>query len=203
MAVNVSAKELAGEDFLDGVFGILAETGLDPRSLELELTEGVLMKHAEASEVLLKTLRARGVQVAIDDFGTGYSSLSYLTKFQIDALKIDQSFVRQITTAPGEASIVRAVISMGRSLGMRIVAEGVETQEEMDFLQAHHCDEVQGYYFSRPLPAADFARLLASGIASCRKVAEPKKASISGFGRLGGSGRDVERRRREVSSSIL
>ena len=101
MAVNISAMEFRDENFLEGVFAILKETGLDPRSLELELTESVLMKHAESTESILKTLRARGVQVAVDDFGTGYSSLSYLRKFPIDALKIDQSFVRQITTAPG------------------------------------------------------------------------------------------------------
>ena len=100
MAVNVSAMEFRDENFLEGVFAILDETGLDPRSLELELTESVLMKRAESTAAILKTLRERGVQVAVDDFGTGYSSLSYLRKFPIDALKIDQSFVRQITTAP-------------------------------------------------------------------------------------------------------
>jgi EAL domain-containing protein (putative c-di-GMP-specific phosphodiesterase class I) len=122
------------------------------------------MKRAESTESILKTLRARGVQVAVDDFGTGYSSLSYLRKFPIDALKIDQSFVRQITTAPDETTIVTAVISMGRSLKLRVVAEGVETQEELAFLQAHQCDEAQGYFFSRPLPPERFARLLATGI---------------------------------------
>jgi EAL domain-containing protein (putative c-di-GMP-specific phosphodiesterase class I) len=122
------------------------------------------MKRAESTESILKTLRARGVQVAVDDFGTGYSSLSYLRKFPIDALKIDQSFVRQITTAPDETTIVTAVISMGRSLKLRVVAEGVETQEELAFLQAHQCDEAQGYFFSRPLPPEQFAKLLATGI---------------------------------------
>jgi diguanylate cyclase len=131
----------------------------------LELTEGVLMKHAESTESSLKTLRATGVQLAVDEFGTGYSSLSYLRRFSIDALKIDQSFVRQITTVPNDTSIVTAVISMGRSLKLRVIAEGVETQEEMAFLQAHQCDEAQGYYFSRPVPAAEFAKLLKSGIA--------------------------------------
>jgi EAL domain-containing protein (putative c-di-GMP-specific phosphodiesterase class I) len=104
------------------------------------------------------------VQVAVDDFGTGYSSLSYLRRFPIDALKIDQSFVRQITTAPDETTIVTAVISMGRSLKLRVVAEGVETQEELAFLQAHQCDEAQGYFFSRPVPPEQFAKLLESGI---------------------------------------
>jgi EAL domain-containing protein (putative c-di-GMP-specific phosphodiesterase class I) len=103
------------------------------------------------------------VQVAVDDFGTGYSSLSYLTKFSIDTIKIDQSFIRKITTAPNEATIVNAVISMGRTLGMRVVAEGVETREELSFLQAHECDEAQGFYFSRAVHPLQFARLLDTG----------------------------------------
>ena len=164
MAVNISAMEFRDDNFLEGVFTILKETGLDPRFLELELTESVLMKRAESTQSILKTLRARGVQLAVDDFGTGYSSLSYLRKFPIDALKIDQSFVRQITSAPDETTIVTAVISMGRSLKLRVVAEGVETQEELVFLQAHQCDEAQGYYFSRPVLPEQFASLLRTGI---------------------------------------
>ncbi|HVS90118.1 MAG TPA: EAL domain-containing protein [Candidatus Acidoferrum sp.] len=164
MAVNISAMEFRDENFLEGVFAILKDTDLDPRSLELELTESVLMKRAESTESILKTLRARGVQLAVDDFGTGYSSLSYLRKFPVDALKIDQSFVRQITTAPDETTIVTAVISMGRSLKLRVVAEGVETQAELAFLQAHQCDEAQGYYFSPPVGAQQFAKLLRTGI---------------------------------------
>jgi diguanylate cyclase (GGDEF)-like protein/PAS domain S-box-containing protein len=165
MAVNISAMELRDESFLEGVFSILEDTGFDPRFLELELTESVLMKHAESAESILKTLRASGVQVAVDDFGTGYSSLSYLRRFPMDALKIDQSFVRQITTAPSETTIVTAVISMGRSLNLRVVAEGVETQEELAFLQAHQCDEAQGYFFSQPVLPRQFARLLETGVA--------------------------------------
>jgi EAL domain-containing protein (putative c-di-GMP-specific phosphodiesterase class I) len=164
MAVNISAAQLRDEYFLDRIFAILRDTALDPRFLELELTESVLMKHAESTESILKTLRSRGVQIAVDDFGTGYSSLSYLRKFPIDALKIDQSFVRQITTAPDETTIVTAMISMGRSLKLRVVAEGVETRAEMAFLQAHQCDEAQGFYFSRPVPAQQFAGLLKTGI---------------------------------------
>jgi diguanylate cyclase (GGDEF)-like protein/PAS domain S-box-containing protein len=164
MAVNISALQFRDENFLDEIVGVLEDTGLDPGSLELELTESVLMKHAESTEATLRTLRARGVQLTVDDFGTGYSSLSYLTKFPIDALKIDQSFVRQITTTPDETTIVSAVIAMGRSLKLRVVAEGVETLEELAFLQAHNCDEAQGYYFSRALPADRFAQLLETGI---------------------------------------
>jgi diguanylate cyclase (GGDEF)-like protein len=165
MAVNVSAMEFRDENFLENLFAILIETGLDPRSLELELTETLLMKHAESAASILQTLRRRGVQVAIDDFGTGYSSLGYLRKFPLDALKIDQSFVRRISIAAGDAPIVTAVIAMAHSLKLRVVAEGVETLEELEFLKAHECDEAQGYYFSRPVPPEQFARLLRSGIA--------------------------------------
>ena len=164
IAVNISAMEFRGEHFLEGVFAILDDTGLDPRYLELELTESVLMKHAESTESILKALRTRGVQLAVDDFGTGYSSLSYLRKFPINSLKIDQSFVRQITATPDDTTIVTAVISMGRSLNLRVIAEGVETQEELVFLQAHQCDEAQGYYFSRPVPSQQFAKLLEAGL---------------------------------------
>jgi len=160
IAVNVSALQFRDKDFLDGLFALLGETGLDPSALELEVTEGILMKRAEFSAPILQSLRDRGVRVSIDDFGTGYSSLGYLQKFPLDALKIDQSFVRQLTATPHETSIVRAIIGMGRSLNLRVIAEGVETAEELAFLQAHHCDEAQGYYFSRPVPPEQFARLL-------------------------------------------
>jgi len=164
MAVNISPMEFRAEHFLDGVFAILEETDLNPSSLELELTESALMKRVETTESILKELRARGVQIAVDDFGTGYSSLSRLRKFPIDALKIDQSFVRQITTSPDETTIVTAVISMGRSLKLRVIAEGVETQAELVFLQAHQCDEAQGYFFGRPMPPDQFAKLLQAGV---------------------------------------
>jgi len=164
MGVNISAVEFRNECFLEGVFAILKDTGLDPKFLELELTESVLMKRPESTASILRALRAEGVRVAVDDFGTGYSSLSYLQKFSIDALKIDQSFVRRITTAPKETTIVTAVISMARSLKLRVVAEGVETMKELEFLQAQQCDEAQGYYFSRPVPPEQFAKLLQTGI---------------------------------------
>jgi len=170
MAVNISSMEFREDNFIESVFTTLSETGLDPKSLELELTESVLMKRAESAASILETLRARGVHIAVDDFGTGYSSLSYLRKFPIDALKIDQSFVRQITSAPDDTTIVTAVISMGRSLKLRVVAEGVETQEELAFLQARLCDEAQGYYFSHPVPPQQFAKLLKSGIPEAASV---------------------------------
>ena len=163
MAVNVSAMEFQDEGFLQGLFLILEETASGSRALELELTESVLMKRVESTAAILRTLKESGVQVAVDDFGTGYSSLSYLRKFPIDSLKIDQSFVRQIGTAADDAAIVTAVISMARSLKLRVVAEGVETLKELEFLKAHECDEAQGYYFSRPVPGAAVRRAARGG----------------------------------------
>ncbi len=162
IAVNVSAVQFMQESFLHDLFAILHETGLEPGCLELELTERALMKRADLAAPILSTLRAEGVRVSIDDFGTGYSSLSYLRKFSVDALKIDQSFVRQITTVPDETVIIRTIISMARSLNLRVVAEGVETQEQLDFLKSQQCDEAQGYYFSRPVPPRQFVDFLRS-----------------------------------------
>jgi diguanylate cyclase (GGDEF)-like protein/PAS domain S-box-containing protein len=172
MAVNVSAMEFQNENFLRNLTAILAETGLDPSSLELELTESVLMRRAESTASILQSVREKGVQVAVDDFGTGYSSLSYLRKFPVDALKIDQSFVRQISDGE-DTTIVTAVIAMARSLKLRVVAEGVETVGELTFLRAHQCDEAQGYYFSRPVPPQQFARLLKTGIAGTGDILRP------------------------------
>jgi diguanylate cyclase (GGDEF)-like protein/PAS domain S-box-containing protein len=160
MAVNVSALQFQNEDFVKDLVTILDETRLDPRYLELELTESALMKHPELTASLLSILRGIGIRVAVDDFGTGYSSLSYLRKFPLDALKIDQSFVRQITTVPAETAIVRAIINMGRSLNLRVIAEGVETQDQLDFLKIHQCEEAQGYLFSPAVLPQQFAKLL-------------------------------------------
>src|SRR3984957_44434 len=160
MAVNVSAMEFGDDGFLEGLFKILEETRLESTALEIELTESVLMKRVESTADILRTLRQRGVRGAVDDFGTGYSSLSYLRKLPIDALKVDQSFVRQISTGGDDVAIVTAVINMARSLKLRVIAEGVETRTELEFLKAHHCDEAQGYYFSKPVPARQFAALL-------------------------------------------
>ena len=163
MAVNVSSVEFRNEDFLEGVRAILEETGLSPDYLGLELTESVLMQHAEFTVPVLKKLKAMGVRLAIDDFGTGYSSLSYLRQFPIDTLKVDQSFVHGISADTDDATIINAVINMGGNLKHRVIAEGVETVEQVAFLQAHGCDEGQGYYFSRPVPASQFAKLLEAG----------------------------------------
>jgi diguanylate cyclase (GGDEF)-like protein/PAS domain S-box-containing protein len=164
MAVNVSSVEFRSDDFLEGVKNILKDTGLEPRYLELELTESVLMRHVEFTAPALQKLKAMGVRLAIDDFGTGYSSLSYLKQFPIDTLKVDQSFMREIAAETDDATIVNAVINMSRGLKHRVIAEGVETTQQVGFLQAHGCDEAQGYYFSRPVPAAQFAKLLETGI---------------------------------------
>jgi diguanylate cyclase (GGDEF)-like protein/PAS domain S-box-containing protein len=165
ITVNVSAVEFRDKGFVESVRRTLSETGLEARYLGLELTEGVLMEDAESTAAVLQELKVMGVQLAVDDFGTGYSSLSYLRQFPIDVLKIDQSFVHQITADPDDSSIVSAIISMGKSLKHLVVAEGIETQEQRAYLQAQRCVEGQGYLFSRPLAAAQFAQLLLIGIA--------------------------------------
>jgi len=131
----------------------LAQADLDPTWLELELTEGAVMKNAEAAADTLRDLKAMGVHIVIDDFGTGYSSLSYLKRFPVSALKIDQSFVRDVVTDPEDATIVKAVISMAHSLGLKVIAEGVETTAQLDFLRELQCDVVQGYLLGRPMSA--------------------------------------------------
>ena len=156
--------EFRHENYVKGLFTMLDEIGLDPSCLELELTESVLMNSAERTSSILQTLRDADVKIALDDFGTGYSSLSYLRKFSVDTLKIDQSFIRQISTEGEDTTIVAAMISMARGLKLRVVAEGVETAEELEFLRAQHCDQAQGHYFSRPVPAKQFAVLLRIGI---------------------------------------
>ena len=178
MAVNVSAIEFRQEDFLDRLLATINETGLDPRLLELELTESVLVKVGGPAASVLRTLRESGISVALDDFGTGYSSLSYLRKFPVDALKIDRSFIDQLHSADGGyAAIVTAIIVMAHSLNLRVVAEGAETWEQLAFLRAHQCDEVQGYYFSRPVPAEQFTSLLKTGIPD--PSATERRAAVS------------------------
>jgi EAL domain-containing protein (putative c-di-GMP-specific phosphodiesterase class I) len=163
IAINISAVELRAKDFVAGVRAILLETGLEPRYLELELTETFLMQDSKSTAAVLRALKAMGLQLALDDFGTGYSSLSYLRRFPIDTLKIDRSFVRDLTMDADDASIVSAVISMGKKLHMQVVAEGVETPQQLAFLKEQGCPEGQGYYFSRPIVAEEFARLLRRG----------------------------------------
>jgi diguanylate cyclase (GGDEF)-like protein/PAS domain S-box-containing protein len=159
MAVNVSGVQFQSYDFLDGLFAALNKTGMDPALLELDLTESVLMHHPERTASILKSLRAKGVHVSVDNFGTGHSSLTSMQKLPLNAVKIDRSFVRQITTLPGGTAAVEAFIGMARSLDLRVIAQGVETTEDLEFLWDHDCDEAQGNFFSRPVPPDQLTRL--------------------------------------------
>lgn len=164
IAVNISALEFRQKNFLEILRSILDDTGLSPHRLELEITESVLMQDVETSRRILRSLKDIGVQLAVDDFGTGYSSLSYLNQFPIDVLKIDQSFVSEIGAMTNNGVIASAVISMGNSLNLKVVAEGVENHAQLAFLKAQHCEEGQGFLFSGPLIAKDFASLTSNYI---------------------------------------
>jgi diguanylate cyclase (GGDEF)-like protein len=163
ISVNVSSSEFHGRDFLSNIRAVLAESGLDPRHLVIEVTETGLMQAAESTMMILSSLRQLGLQIAVDDFGTGYSSLSYLHRFPVDILKIDQSFVQDLEGESEEAVLVGAIIEMGKNLKLRVVAEGIETPQQLSFLKSHDCFEGQGYIFSRPVAAQDFAALVGAG----------------------------------------
>ena len=158
VAVNLSARQFQQKDLDSAIANILLDTGIDPGLLEFELTESMLMQDPEEAVRMLKTMRSYGVRLSVDDFGTGYSSLAYLKRFPLDALKIDRAFIRDVTTDPDDASIALAIISLAHSLKLKVVAEGVETESQLAFLSTHGCDEMQGYYFARPLPVADCTR---------------------------------------------
>lgn len=160
VAVNISAMQFRQENIAEQIGRALRDTGLEPKDLELEITESTLIDNIESAVKVLLTLHKMGIFIAIDDFGTGYSSLSYLKRFQIDCLKIDRSFVRDVTTDPDDAAIATAIIALAHSLRLTVVAEGVETENHLAFLNAHHCDEAQGFLFSKPLPAEEFEKLL-------------------------------------------
>jgi diguanylate cyclase (GGDEF)-like protein/PAS domain S-box-containing protein len=164
MAVNVSAAEFESTDFLSRVRAVLIATGVQPEALELELTESVLMHEAESTINTLNALKALGVELAIDDFGTGFSSFSYLQRFPMNVLKLHQSFVHEITEEQGEAPLLSAMINIGKSLKQRVVAEGVETRAQLEYLRLHSCDEGQGYYFSRPVVAEQAGKLVEANI---------------------------------------
>jgi diguanylate cyclase (GGDEF)-like protein/PAS domain S-box-containing protein len=163
MAVNLSARHFHYSNLPETVASVLAETGIEAKYLELELTESAMMKDASKAVRIVDRLKNLGVRISLDDFGTGYSSLAYLSRFAIDRLKIDQSFIRDITTNPVNASISTATIAMAHKLGKIVVAEGVETEAQMQFLRRHDCDEMQGYLFSKAVPAEKLAELLGSG----------------------------------------
>ncbi len=160
VSVNLAASQFRDSGLVDSIRSALDDADLEARYLEVELTESAVMTNPEQSIDVLEQLSAMGVLVSVDDFGTGYSSMSYLRRFPIDKLKIDRVFINEIVSRPEDASIVRAIISLAHSLRLKVVAEGVETGEQLDFLRAEGCDEYQGYHFSQPLPAAEFERLL-------------------------------------------
>jgi diguanylate cyclase (GGDEF)-like protein/PAS domain S-box-containing protein len=170
VAVNLSPRQFTQKGLVESVAAVLFETGLAARHLELEVTESMVMSDVENAITILRDLKCLGVQIAVDDFGTGYSSLSYLRRFPIDVLKIDQSFVSDITLEDDGAAIVRAIISLAQGLRLQVIAEGVETQEQLDFLRVHGCQQAQGYLFSRPVPTAEFAALIRARIAASERV---------------------------------
>jgi EAL domain-containing protein (putative c-di-GMP-specific phosphodiesterase class I) len=158
MAVNISGIQLNEPGFADLVASVLRETDLDPRHLTLEITESVLMGHAREAVSTLQQLKDIGLRIEIDDFGTGYSSLAYLKRFPVDALKVDRTFTRDMTANADDAAIVSGIVALAHSLRLKVVAEGVETQDQRDFLIRLECDYMQGYYLSEPLPANEFFR---------------------------------------------
>lgn len=160
LAVNISGQHFMKNELLETVTAVLAETGIDPAFLELELTEGVLMQHTERTVKTLKALKGMGVRLAIDDFGTGFSSLSYLKRFPLDVLKIDRTFINEITTDPDDAAITLATIEMAHTLKLQVIAEGVETPAQLEFLTRNGCDNYQGYLFSRPVPPEEIPKII-------------------------------------------
>jgi diguanylate cyclase (GGDEF)-like protein/PAS domain S-box-containing protein len=176
LSVNLSPLQFTQGDLAAGVEAILAETGLDPSRLELEVTEGLLIKDAEKAIGILERLKALGVQISMDDFGTGYSSLSYFRMFPFDKVKIDQSFIRDMIENPQARAIIRSVIGLGRGLGMPVVAEGVETAEQLEALRAEGCDQVQGYWISRPGPIANFDHVVIERDSCGARAPTPAKA---------------------------
>ena len=178
VAVNVSAVQFRQETFGDLVRTVLRESRLAPEYLELELTEGVLLSSADIRFPVLQGLKRMGVKLAIDDFGTGYSNLSYLRQFPVQKLKIDRSFIKSVAISPDDAAITAAIISMGKSLNIRVIAEGVENDAQMAFLRSHQCDEIQGYYFSRPLSTEDVEEKLRTCAASTSSLQTGTESSI-------------------------
>ena len=166
MAVNLSARQFADEDLVHDIKRALEESGLKPEMLELELTESMVMQNIERATKVLAAVKEMGVRLAIDDFGVGYSSLSTLKRFPFDTLKVDRSFIRGLALDNDDRAITETIIAMGKTLSMTVVAEGVETKEQWKFLQDHACDEMQGFYFNKPVAEAEFADFLRNHLAS-------------------------------------
>lgn len=161
VAVNISGQHFGREDFVQEIFTVLGDTGLEPKYLDLEVTETAIMVSPERATHNLNQLKAAGIKVSLDDFGTGYSSLSYLQRFPLDAVKIDISFIRNVVTNPNDAMLVNAIISMANNLKLKTIAERVEDKSQLEFLKEKGCNMVQGYFFSPPVPAREVANLLA------------------------------------------
>jgi EAL domain-containing protein (putative c-di-GMP-specific phosphodiesterase class I) len=168
VSVNLSARQLDRPDLAEGVAEVLRRTGLDPSLLHLELTESILMGEGTSTKVSLDALEALGVRLSVDDFGTGYSSLLYLRQFPVDVLKIDRSFVAGLGVAASDSAIVRGVVDLAGALGLTAVAEGVETEAQLEALQALGCELAQGYFWCRPLPADELEAWMAARPPACR-----------------------------------
>jgi predicted signal transduction protein with EAL and GGDEF domain len=166
IAVNVSSKQVREERFVAQVADAVREHRIDPTLLEFEITESTLMAHGDATDTTLRKLKDLGISISIDDFGTGYSNLAYLKRFQVDAIKIDIAFIRDITTNADDAAIAIAIINMAHALRLKVTAEGVETREQLDFLRVYGCDEIQGYFLSQPMPAAELSEKLRKAVAN-------------------------------------
>jgi len=176
VAINLSAQQFADSRLLDNINQILDRTGCDPRLLEFEITESVVMTNPGKALQLLEHIKAHGITLAIDDFGTGHSSLAYLKRFPVDSVKIDYTFVRDIAIDPNDVAIIKAIIALGHSLDLKVVAEGVESATQLEILRRFHCDEFQGFLFSRAVPTADFERILMNDL--------PHSAAADSFTRL-------------------
>jgi EAL domain-containing protein (putative c-di-GMP-specific phosphodiesterase class I) len=161
VAVNVSARQLLGPHLAATVARILAETGMDPAALTLEITEGVLLQDGQRAAIVLTELKKLGITLALDDFGTGYSSLTYLRNFAVDIIKIDRTFIAAMMNDPTTDAIIASIITLGRNLGLAVIAEGVETDDQHDRLLEHGCQHAQGYFYARPMPANEFDSIIA------------------------------------------
>jgi diguanylate cyclase (GGDEF)-like protein len=193
VAVNLSARQFQQQTLSETVVRILEETGLSPRRLGLELTESSIIRNAESAGRTLDELKAMGIKIAVDDFGMGYSSLGYLKRLPIAVLKIDRSFVREVTTDPDDAALVTAIVTLAHNLRLKVIAEGVETEEQLRFLKTLGCDEWQGYLYSKPLPAEAFRQLLLEG-----GRASQKRASSPSLVSPGGTAADAPRQTRRA-----
>jgi EAL domain-containing protein (putative c-di-GMP-specific phosphodiesterase class I) len=176
VSVNISSQQMYADDLVAIVKSAVSDSGIGAELLELEITESLLMRDIEATIDALNALKEFGVDLSVDDFGTGYSSLSYLKRFPIDILKIDRSFVKDLHRDPDDASICAAIIAMAHSLDLKVIAEGVELEEQLAYLRDHNCDQIQGFLFSKPLPAKEFEALVTARPDSRQKVAIPDKS---------------------------